>query len=225
MASQNNNNDSTVLHRIDGRGVMLKVKQALPIGKMCFSFVQYGSDNKMTSSVDCYLSAEDFGLLMARIRTGALQRQIANEKLRAKQAGEQYPKFVWQSPLGGGETANGIVSRHFNIAPGARDTVEVLFTGIVMPATKSPTGAFIPTRGARGTSIRVPATYHDLELMAYKWQWLERDYMSKRYSMEALKDTYHSQQNAQYQQPTPQQNSFQQAPVQQNSYQQPFPGV
>lgn len=66
-----------VLHRMDGRDVILKVKQSLDIGKMRFSFVQYGSDNHVTSSIDCYMSAEDFGLLMRNITSMDLQKRIA----------------------------------------------------------------------------------------------------------------------------------------------------
>lgn len=177
-----------VLHRMDGRGVILKVKQKLDIGKMCFSFVQYGSDNKITGNVDCYLSAEEFGLMMENIRSQSLQKQIYREKQRADKAGEKYPNAVYTSPLGGGMHNGKPVSRHFTIGPGS--SAEVLFTGTECDAEKSATGAYIPTKGGHYTQIRVSCKYHDLALIAYKWQWLEKDYMEKRYSIANMQSKY-----------------------------------
>lgn len=187
--------DANVLHRIDGRGVILKVKQALDIGKMCFSFVAYGgADHKATSSIDCYMTAEDFGLLMKQVSEKTLQTRIAAEKQKATAEGRQYPNAIYNSPMGGRMTNNGAVSRHFSIAPGSR--AEVMFTGLMYAADKSGTGAFIPKSGSKPIArIMVPATYHDLALMAYKWHFLEQDYMSKRYCMEFMKSDYQSEQN------------------------------
>lgn len=199
MADQNTqrreNRDPDVIHRMDGKGVILKVRQALDIDKVRFSFVSYGSDNKATSSVDCYLSAEDFGLLMERARNESLQKQIYKEKQRAQAEGEQYPKAIYTSPIGGGTTKHsGVVSRHFTIAPGSR--AEVMFTGLAFAAERSSTGAYIAKKGEKPVArISVPATYHDLALMAYKWQWLEKDYMPKRFNMVAMKSDYNREEH------------------------------
>ena len=180
-----------VLHRMDGRNVILKVKQSLDIGKMQFSFVQYGADHHATSNIDCYLSAEDFGLLMENIRSMQLQKAIAKEKANAEKEGRKYPNAIYQSPLGGSMHNGRPVSRHFTIGPGS--SAEVLFTAIQSDAEKSATGAFIPKAG-NSTTIRVSAKYHDLALMAYKWQWLEKDYMTKRYNMANMKSRYQPEQ-------------------------------
>lgn len=177
-----------VLHRMDNRGVILKIKQKLDIGKMCFSFVQYGNDNKIIGNIDCYISAEEFGLMMASIRSQSFQKQIYKEKQRADKAGEKYPKATYTSPLGGGMHNGKPISRHFTVGPGS--SVEVLFTGTECDAEKSATGAYIPSKGGHYTQIRVSCKYHDLALIAYKWQWLEKDYMEKRYSIANMQSKF-----------------------------------
>lgn len=79
------------------------------------------------------------------------------------------------------------VSRHFTIGPGS--SAEVLFTAVQSEAEKSATGAYIPKQGSAKT-IRVSAKYHDLALMAYKWGFLEQDYMTKRYCMANMQSRY-----------------------------------
>lgn len=181
--------EKNVLQRYDGRGVILKVKQTLPIDRMCFSFVQYGADNKATGSVDCFLDAADFGLLMERIRNNSLQKQIVAEKKRAEVAGEKYPKAIFTSPMGGKHTKDGAISRYFTIAPGMK--ADVVFTGYAFKAAVSKTGAFIPVKGEKPVcSIRVSTDWHGLALMAYKWQWLEKDYMTRKYNMLSMQDDY-----------------------------------
>ena len=194
LNSMAKNDDKDVLQRYDGRGCMLKIKQCLSIDKMELSFVSYGSDNKATANVNCYLDAVDFGLLCESIRTRELQTAIAKEKARALAAGELYPKVIYTSPMGGRKTDKGAVSRYFTIAPGSK--ADVVFTGYAFNASVSSTGAFIPTKGERPiASIRVSCTYHALAQLAYKWQWLEKDYMSKKYNMEAMKSEYSREDN------------------------------
>lgn len=184
--------DKDVLQRYDGRGVILKVRQSLEIDKMQLSFVSYGQDNKMTSYVNCFIDAADFGLLMERIRDKSLQKQIYAEKQRCQAAGEKYPHFIYDSPFGGGTMKNGTaVSRHFTISPAASDKFDVTFTGYAYPASRSRTGAFIPVKGAQAVArINVSTTYHGLALLAYKWQWLEKDYMERKYNMASMKSDY-----------------------------------
>lgn len=181
--------EKDVLARFDGRGVILKVKQALEIDKMLFSFVQYGADNKLTNSVDCYLDASEFGLLMERIRNESLQKSIFAEKQRWQSSGDKYPKEIYISPIGGSHTKDGAVSRFFSIAPAAK--YDVVFRAMAFPAAVSQTGAFIAQKGAKPiATILVSTTFHELAKMAYKWQWLENDYMSHKYCMANMKNAY-----------------------------------
>ena len=39
-------------------------------------------------------------------------------------------------------------------------------------------------------TIRVPATYNDLIVLAYNWSWLEADYFTKKYSLENMRSEY-----------------------------------
>ena len=55
----------------------------------------------------------------------------------------------------------------------------------------SSTGAFTTVKGAKPlATVRVPARYDDLKMIAYKWQFLEADYMSKKYTVDAMRSTY-----------------------------------
>ncbi|MGN0240062.1 MAG: hypothetical protein ACI4CS_00085 [Candidatus Weimeria sp.] len=187
--------EKDVLSRFDGRGVILKVRQALEIGKMEFSFVSYGTDNKATASVDCYLDAVEFALLMERIRNESLQKAIFTEKQRWQSSGDKYPKEVYVSPIGGSQTKNGAVSRFFSIAPAAKQ--DVVFRAMAFPASVSQTGAFIAKRGEKPVaSIIVSTTFHELAKMAYKWQWLEKDYMSQKYCLKNMANEYRNSHRA-----------------------------
>jgi hypothetical protein len=168
-----------------GSKAFVKIKQCLEIGKIQFSFVDKENSK---NHVDCYMEAEEFGaILMAGIRNGSLIKSIMTEKAK----GEQYPKAVWQSPVGGNATGNNgkPISRYFEISPASSG--EVLFTAHTFPAEKNSTGAFIKVKGSKALmSLRVPCTYNDLKILGYKWSFLEADYMSKKYSVENMKSDY-----------------------------------
>ncbi len=191
--ANNSEKENDLLYRIDGAGCFLKIKQALDIDKMLFSFVQYDKrSNNVLHSIDCYLSAAQFGaILMNSIADKSLLNRIYKEKKRAVETKEQYPKAVWNSPLGGKKNKDGAaVSRSFTIAPGASS--EVLFTATECPATESASGAFIPNKGSKDSNvvIRIPATYNDLKTLCYVWSFLEADFMPKRYSVKRMQSTY-----------------------------------
>ena len=183
--TERKNEERNLLAAYYGSKAFVKIKQCLEIGKVQFSFV----DKENTKNhIDCYMEAEEFGaILMAGIRNGSLIKAIMTEKAK----GEQYPKAVWQSPVGGNATGNNgkPISRYFEIAPASSG--EVLFTAHSFPAEKNSTGAFIKVKGSKALmSLRVPCTYNDLKILGYKWSFLEADYMSKKYSVENMKPDY-----------------------------------
>lgn len=178
-----------------GNNAFVKIKQCLEIGKIQFSFVDKTNTKE---HIDCYMEAEEFGaILMAGIKNGSLIKALVAEK----EKGEQYPKAVWTSPVGGNATGNNgsPVSRYFDIAPASKG--EVLFTAYAFPAEKNETGAFIKVKGSKALlTLRIPCTYNDLKILQYKWSFLEADYMSNKYTFENMKsdrqpkceDTYSS---------------------------------
>lgn len=199
-----NNTEKNVIHAVFNRKSFVKIKQCLEIGKVLLSFVDMEKTDK---HIDCYMSAEEFGaLLMADIKNTSLLIRIADEKKRAQEAGEQYPKNVWTSPIRG--TANGPtgkpISRSFSIAPGT--SAEVMLTATMYPATTSDTGAFIAEKGSSPiATIRVALTYNDLKILQYKWSYLESDYMTKRYCMDAMQSDWKPQDtDVQINEPQPQ---------------------
>ena len=168
-----------------GKKAFVKIKQCLEIGKIQFSFVDLANSKNF---IDVYMLAEEFGaILMAGIKNGSLIKAIMTEKGK----GEQYPKAIWQSPIGGNATGNNgkPISRYFEISPSS--TSEVLFTAHTFPAVKNDKGAFIKEKGSKALlTLRVPCSFNDLKILAYKWSFLEADYMSNKYSVENMKSDY-----------------------------------
>lgn len=182
-------NEPDVLQDIYGSKAFVKIKQCLEIGKMLFSFVNF-QQGKTTEHIDCYMTAEEFGLFAQDIANRSLLKKIADEKIK----GEKYPKAVWQSPLGGANYEGKPISRSFDISPSATDGYDCVFTARALPADVNDKGAFIPKKGAKASIVlRVPCTFKDLRLIQYKWAFLEKDYMCKKYSLESMKSTRQNQ--------------------------------
>lgn len=183
--NERKNEEKNLLGAYYGNTAFVKIKQCLEIGKIQFSFVDKANTR---NHIDCYMEAEEFGaLLMASIKNGAMIKALRDEKAK----GEQYPKAVWTSPVGGNGTGNNgkPISRYFEISPGSKS--EVLFTASSYPAEKNDTGAFIKVKGSKAICVlRIPCTYNDLKVLAYKWSFLEADYMSKKYSLANMKSDY-----------------------------------
>ena len=183
--NERKNEEKNLLAAYYGKKAFVKIKQCLEIGKIQFSFVDLANSKNF---IDVYMLAEEFGaILMAGIKNGSLIKAIMTEKGK----GEQYPKAIWQSPIGGNATGNNgkPISRYFEISPSS--TSEVLFTAYTFPAVKNDKGAFIKEKGSKALlTLRVPCSFNDLKILAYKWSFLEADYMSNKYSVENMKSDY-----------------------------------
>lgn len=183
--NERKNEERNLLAAYYGSNAFVKIKQCLEIGKMQFSFVDKANSK---NHIDCYMEAEEFGaILMSGIKNGTLIKALMTEKAK----GEQYPKAVWTSPVGGNGTGNNgkPISRYFEISPGAKS--EVLFTALSYPAVKNETGAFIKEKGSKPiTTLRIPCTYNDLKILAYKWSFLEADYMGSKYTVANMHSDY-----------------------------------
>ena len=192
------NEEKNVLMALYGSKAFVKIKQCLDIDKMCFSFVDKADPKK---HIDCYMSAEEFGaVLMAGVKDRSLLSAIIKEKAK----GEQYPKAVWSSPVGGNAKGNNgkPVSRYFTIGPSSQG--EVLFTATVFPAEANSTGAFIKVKGSQALlTLRIPATFNDLRILQYKWSFLEADYMGRKYTVANMKSEYRPHENTETSAPIP----------------------
>lgn len=185
MAKNNNDGNGNVLYGIFGGKAFLKIKSALEIDKMVFSFV---SKENAKEYNDIYMNVLDFGgILMKDIKSGLLLKKIQAEKAK----GEQYPSAIYTSHYGGCKTAEGkMISRYFNIAPGTKQ--EVVITAYAYPATEE-NGMYVPIKGEKPVStLRVGCDYDELRKVAYVWDFLEADYMSKKYNMNTLRNTYNA---------------------------------
>lgn len=182
MSKKYENDEPEVLAAWYSDKAFVKVKQNLGIGKILFSFV----DLNTKENIDCYMTAEEFGaLLMTDVRTNILLRKLLEEKNK----GEKYPKHVWSSPIGGTSSNGKTISRSFTIAPGS--SAEIIITATAYDAEKSSTGAFIAKKNTKPLlTLRVPCTYDDLRILCYKWSFLEKDYMTEKYSVANTTSTY-----------------------------------
>ncbi len=116
-----------VIAELNTQNTFVKVKgNSFHIGKTLFSFVEFDAHTKkLQKSVDCYMGLEESLIFCQDVLSGKLPKMAAKEKAK----GEQYPKAVWHSPLGGVNEQKAkernlrsdgkAISRCFNIAPGA----------------------------------------------------------------------------------------------------------
>ena len=88
-----------VISELNTLNTFVKVKgNSFDIGKTLFSFVEFDKNTKkLQKSVDCYMGMEESLIFCHDILSGKLPKLAAKEKAK----GEQYPKAVWHSPLGG----------------------------------------------------------------------------------------------------------------------------
>ena len=115
-----------VIAELNTQNTFVKVKgNSFHIGKTLFSFVEFDAHTKkLQKSVDCYMGLEESLIFCQDVLSGKLPKMAAKEKAK----GEQYPKAVWHSPLGGVNEQKAkernlrsdgkAISRCFNIAPG-----------------------------------------------------------------------------------------------------------
>lgn len=180
-----NDKENNVLCEMYGKKAFVKVKQCLDIDKMLFSFVSLENSQNY---IDCYMKADQFGaLLMRDIANGSLYRKLMEEKAK----GEKYPKEVWTSPFGGNATANdgSPISRYFTIAPGTK--FDVVMTAYSFPATQSETGAFIPVKDKNPLlKLMIGMSWDDLRILQYRWSFLEKEYMTTKYSLKNMRSAY-----------------------------------
>lgn len=158
MAKININEWRDEIYSFFGNNTFLKVKNsALEIGMVQFCFVSTDSDGKAIrdKSFDAYLSIGEALSLTTDILYGKLAKK--NEAEKAK--GEQYPKAIWESGLGGKseKTANRpdgkAISRQFSIAPASKGVYvwnakqgagKTDRNGLIVPEGKPEINLFVP---------------------------------------------------------------------------------
>ena len=125
-----------VIAELNTLNTFVKVKgNSFDIGKTLFSFVEFDKNTKkFQKSVDCYMGLEESLIFCHDVLSGKLPKLAAKEKAK----GEQYPKAVWFSPLGGVNEQKAkerklrsdgkAISRSFNIAPGSKADFVVTVT-------------------------------------------------------------------------------------------------
>lgn len=88
-----------VIAELNTKNTFVKVKgNSFHINKTQFSFVEFDAQTKkLQKSIDCYMGLEESLIFCQDVLSGKLPKMAAAEKAK----GEQYPKPVWSSPLGG----------------------------------------------------------------------------------------------------------------------------
>jgi len=160
-----------VIAELNTKNTFVKVKgNSFHINKTQFSFVEFDAQTKkLQKSVDCYMGLEESLIFCQDVLSGKLPKKAAAEKAK----GEQYPKPVWSSPLGGVNeqkarerklrTDGKAVSRSFNIAPGSR--ADFVITAMQGAGNSMPNGIIVPD-GKPEVTIRVACTAENLKGLA-----------------------------------------------------------
>lgn len=160
-----------VIAELNTKNTFVKVKgNSFHINKTQFSFVEFDAQTKkLQKSVDCYMGLEESLVLCQDVLSGKLPKMAAAEKAK----GEQYPKPVWNSPLGGVNeqkakerklrTDGKAVSRSFTIAPGSR--ADFVVTAMQGAGNSMPNGIIVPD-GKPEVTIRVACTAENLKGLA-----------------------------------------------------------
>lgn len=172
------------LMELYGKKAFLKVKSALEIDKIVFSFVNKENPKDFN---DIYVNADDFDYLMYEVQKGILARDLQAEKAK----GEQYPQPSRTTGLGGFEKDGKVYSRSMDISAGS--TQDIVFTAYVREATKDANGLYVPVKGAKPLStLRVGTSYSDIIKLMRTWQYLGDDYYRRSKTVEAYKNNYKS---------------------------------
>lgn len=183
--------EKNLLMKAYSKKTFLKIKQELDFGegKVVFSFVD---QNNVSDHIDIYMDAVEFATDIARECSLVTNERLFKKLIAEKEKGESYPAAVYTSPMGGNATGNNgkPICRYFEISP-ASSVGDVLFTAKVFPAIKSETGAYIAEKGAKALmTLRVPCSYRDLRGMALRWEYLEKDFFSRKFTAENMKSDY-----------------------------------
>lgn len=160
-----------VIAELNTKNTFVKVKgNSFHINKTQFSFVEFDAQTKkLQKSIDCYMGLEESLIFCQDVLSGKIPKKAAAEKAK----GEQYPKPVWNSPLGGVNeqkarerklrTDGKAVSRSFNIAPGSR--ADFVITAMQGAGNSMPNGIIVPD-GKPEVTIRVACTAENLKGLA-----------------------------------------------------------
>ena len=176
-----------VIAELNTLNTFVKVKgNSFDIGKTLFSFVEFDKNiKKLQKSVDCYMGMEESLIFCHDILSGKLPKLAAKEKAK----GEQYPKAVWHSPLGGVNEQKArerklrsdgkAISRSFNIAPGSK--ADFVLT-VTQGAGKSQPNGIITPEGKPEVIIRVACSADNLKGLALSLKAHIEAYYAARYA-------------------------------------------
>ena len=162
---------ATMMSAVTPITFVVKVKgNSFDIGKTLFSFVEFDKNTKkLQKSVDCYMGLEESLIFCHDVLSGKLPKLAAKEKAK----GDQFPKAVWYSPLGGVNEQKAkerklrsdgeAISRSFNIAPGSK--ADFVLT-VTQGAGKSQPNGIITPEGKPEVIIRVACSADNLKGLA-----------------------------------------------------------
>lgn len=170
----NSSSDPSLLQAFYGSKSFLKIYQVLEIDKIKFSFVKKGDEK---NSIDIYISVEEFHAdLIAKYKSGLLEKRRRYEIERKRNDNDQYYKDIWASRAG--KSSQGSI-HSFTIQPGEKTTY--LFKA--------------NEYGEKGQSryITVGVADKDLIILDFRWSFLFEDYkkvLAERYSLKNMKSLF-----------------------------------
>ena len=192
--------DNDVIYAVFQKSSFFKVRQALGIGKIWFSFKSLQGKQ---DDIEIYMDVDDFVLGIVRGFTKDINGKRPFDKKFSEnfEASKENPAAIYNSPYGGNATGNNgkPISRCFTISPkgitdrdNGRAYVPMLhFCAKESQATVSATGGFTPIKNTTPLkTIHVNCSFYDMEKLLLRWSYLQQDYYSKKYCLENMQQKF-----------------------------------
>ena len=131
------------IFKIDGRNLFVDVQEAFAIGKVCFMFRRYDDTkekgNRITGSIDCYMTIEEFSYFCHLLKTARMGKMIANE---IAAAGGGYPKPAYILYGGTNKPGSPVISRKLQVEKGMK--TPYVLTALQGPGKAGAKGQIMP---------------------------------------------------------------------------------
>lgn len=126
--------------KIDGKDQFIDIREAFAIGKVCFQFRRYNTNqsvgNRITTSVDVYMDISEFAYFANIMKEEKIKKLIVNAEKQGKVSGYTH--------MSGNPKKTPVISRQISISRATSDKLSVIITGSNQPGIVGQTGIVKP---------------------------------------------------------------------------------